>query len=459
LGVAQRLELFFPVGQASSNPHQGIVHKDLKPGNILVGLDDGRPVPKVIEKVGDFSLAKAMHQPLTEHTLHAADGVMIGTPLSMGPGQAEFNHLDGDTRTDSYAPDVVLYELLTGAAPLERRRVVEASWDERLRSITQEEPPRPSAPPGGGGHDLPDVAARRRSEPAPLTRLVRGELGWIVLKCPEKERACRYETANGLAGVICGPSSVGPAREKSHLVHVHGMRYSDRKGLPIRAELPGIFGATGPRPGDRSGAAGRRDATPMNDATRIFSAIERGDPRAAERLLPPVYDELRAPAARRLAHEKPGQSLQTTALVHDVPLRLVGPDPARARDGRGHFFAAAAEAMRRIVIDNERRKQAREYGGDQRRADLELDARVAPESDLDSLALDAAPDRLAQRDPQEARLVELLYFAGPTGDQAAAVLGICSSGADRQWTDTQAWLRRELGLGADPRSSGRGGDS
>jgi RNA polymerase sigma factor (TIGR02999 family) len=199
----------------------------------------------------------------------------------------------------------------------------------------------------------------------------------------------------------------------------------------------------------------------MNDVTRILAAIEKGDPRAADQLLPLVYDELRKLAARRLAHEKPGQTLQATALVHEAYLRLVGSDPARTWDGRGHFFAAAAEAMRRILVENARRKQSRKHGGDQRRADLDLDALVAPEPEMDLLALDAALDRLAERDPQKARLVELRYFAGLTGEQAAAVLGISPSGVDRQWTYTRAWLRRELGLGASPdgRSSRRGGNS
>jgi RNA polymerase sigma factor (TIGR02999 family) len=188
----------------------------------------------------------------------------------------------------------------------------------------------------------------------------------------------------------------------------------------------------------------------MTDVSRILLDIEQGDPKAAEQLLPLVYDELRKLAARRLARERPGQTLQATALVHEAYLRLVDSDPARTWDGRGHFFAAAAEAMRRILVENARRKGTRKHGGDQRRADLDLDAVVAPEPDFDLIALDAALDRLAQRDPQKARLVELRYFAGLTGDQAAAVLGISPSSADRQWTYTRAWLRRALGLGAGP---------
>jgi RNA polymerase sigma factor (TIGR02999 family) len=187
----------------------------------------------------------------------------------------------------------------------------------------------------------------------------------------------------------------------------------------------------------------------MNEATQILAAIEQGDAHAAEQLLPLVYDELRKLAARRLAHEKPGQTLQATALVHEAYLRLVGSGPVQTWDSRGHFFAAAARAMRRILVESARRKQTRKHGGEHRREALGLDDLVAPEPEMDLLALDAALERLAERDPQKARFVELRYFAGLTGDQAAAALGISPSSADRQWTYTRAWLRRELGLGAE----------
>ena len=140
LSIAERLALFVPVCQAVQHAHQkGIIHRDLKPSNILVCLYDGKPVPKVI----DFGLAKAMHQPLTEHTLHTAHGVMMGTPLYMSPEQAELNNLDVDTRTDIYALGVVLYELVTGTTPLEKQRFQEAAWQEMLRVIQEEEPQRP----------------------------------------------------------------------------------------------------------------------------------------------------------------------------------------------------------------------------------------------------------------------------------------------------------------------------
>jgi RNA polymerase sigma factor (TIGR02999 family) len=186
----------------------------------------------------------------------------------------------------------------------------------------------------------------------------------------------------------------------------------------------------------------------MSEVTRILSAIEQGDPHAAEQLLPLVYDELRQLAAQKLAQEKPGQTLQSTALVHEAYLRLVGTGQEPHWDNRRHFFAAASEAMRRILVENARRKQADKHGGGRQRRDLDAEALVAPESNnMDLIALDAALNRLAEQDPLKAKLVELRYFAGLTGDQAAAALGMSASSADRLWVYTRAWLRRELGFG------------
>jgi RNA polymerase sigma factor (TIGR02999 family) len=182
----------------------------------------------------------------------------------------------------------------------------------------------------------------------------------------------------------------------------------------------------------------------MSDVSRILSAIEQGDPLAASELLPLVYDELRKLAAARLIEEQPGQTLQATALVHEAYLRLVGNDAAVRWNGRGHFFAAAAEAMRRILIDNARRKQTGKRGGGLPRVNLPDDV-AAPEADSgDLIALDEALSRLEQHDPGAARLVKLRYFAGLSHSEAAETLGISRGAADRLWTLARAWLFRQL---------------
>ena len=180
----------------------------------------------------------------------------------------------------------------------------------------------------------------------------------------------------------------------------------------------------------------------MSDVTRILSQIESGDPSAAEQLLPLVYDALRKLAAAKLAQEKPGHTLQATALVHEAYLRLVGAERLQPFKDRSHFFAAAAQAMRRILIDSARRKLTQKRGGGIERQPL--DAVAAPEPDTDLLALDEALDKLAVTDPLKARLVELRYFAGLTGEQAAEVLGISPTTADRHWAYTRAWLQTEV---------------
>jgi RNA polymerase sigma factor (TIGR02999 family) len=187
----------------------------------------------------------------------------------------------------------------------------------------------------------------------------------------------------------------------------------------------------------------------MNEVTRVLSAIERGDPQAAEQLLPLVYDELRRLAAQRLAQEKPGQTLQATALVHEAYLRLLDPERGRDWNGRGHFFAAAAEAMRRILVDNARRKRRPKHGGDQKR--IPLDAVVLPVEDRfhDLLALDEALTRFAGQEPIKAELVKLRYFAGLTVEEAAACLGISPITAKRYWAVARAWLYDALSDGEE----------
>jgi RNA polymerase sigma factor (TIGR02999 family) len=182
----------------------------------------------------------------------------------------------------------------------------------------------------------------------------------------------------------------------------------------------------------------------MNEVTRILSAIELGDPHAAEKLLPLVYEELRKLAAQKLVHEKPGQTLQATALVHEAYVRLVDAYKAQRWNSRGHFFAAAAEAMRRILVDQARRKQAGKRGGGHLRVDLpeDLPAPLARSDDL--IALDEALSRLERHDPDTARLVKLRYFAGLSHQDAAEAMGISRGAADRLWALGRAWLFRQL---------------
>jgi RNA polymerase sigma factor (TIGR02999 family) len=182
----------------------------------------------------------------------------------------------------------------------------------------------------------------------------------------------------------------------------------------------------------------------MNDVTRILSAVEQGDAGAAEQLLPLVYDELRKLAAQRLAQEKPGQTLQATALVHEAYLRLVSSDEGRVWDSRGHFFAAAAEAMRRILVENARRRGRQKRGCGRARAEL-LEADLAVDDPPDEvLAVDEALERLAAEDLQAAELVKLRYFAGLSVEEAAQALGMSRATAYRHWTYVRAWVRCEV---------------
>jgi RNA polymerase sigma factor (TIGR02999 family) len=182
----------------------------------------------------------------------------------------------------------------------------------------------------------------------------------------------------------------------------------------------------------------------MADASQLLSAINRGDPHAAAQLLPLVYDELRRLAAQRLAQERPGHTLQPTALVHEAYLRLVGPGRADHWDGRGHFFCAAAEAMRRILVESARRKNSLKRGGGRDRGDVDEAEIAAPEPREDLLALDEALDRLAALDPVKAELVKLRYFAGCTIAEASRLLNISTTTADRYWAYARAWLHQEI---------------
>jgi len=182
----------------------------------------------------------------------------------------------------------------------------------------------------------------------------------------------------------------------------------------------------------------------MTEVTRILSAIEQGDPHAAEQLLPLVYDELRKLAAQKIAQEKPGQTLEATALVHEAYMRLLGKAEQPRWNSRGHFFAAAAEAMRRILVESARRKSRRKHGREHQRIDLDSGCLVSAAPSLDLLALDEALSRLAEIEPAKAELVKLRFFAGLTMPEAAAALDISLATAERYWTFAKSWLYAEL---------------
>jgi RNA polymerase sigma factor (TIGR02999 family) len=185
----------------------------------------------------------------------------------------------------------------------------------------------------------------------------------------------------------------------------------------------------------------------MSEVTRILSAIEQGDPHAAEQLLPLVYEELRRLAAQKLAQEKPGQTLEATALVHEAYLRLVDVALAPTWNSRGHFFAAAAEAMRRILVESARRKQAEKHGGGRTRVDLDQAEAVTAAPPDDLLAVDEALGRLAGQDPTGAKLVQFRYFAGLSVEEAAQLLGLSTATAYRHWAFARAWLHAQLAGG------------
>src|SRR5262249_41523603 len=255
----QRLELFLPVCQAVEEAHQkGIIHRDLKPSNVLVALYDGKPVPKVI----DFGVAKAVGQPLTDKTLVTGFGNIVGTLEYMSPEQVEVNQLDIETRSDIYSLGFLLYELLAGSPPFTRKELEKGGLLEMLRVIREQEPTKPSTKLSTA-EGLPALAANRGMEPAKLTKLVRGELDWIVMKALEKDRNRRYETANGFAQdvqryladepVLACPPSVGyrlrkfARRNRAHLAVAVALGllllsagafawHTDRQGAQRRAE-------------------------------------------------------------------------------------------------------------------------------------------------------------------------------------------------------------------------------
>jgi WD40 repeat protein/serine/threonine protein kinase/tetratricopeptide (TPR) repeat protein len=347
LSVRDRLNLFISICQAVQHAHQkGVIHRDLKPSNILVCLYDGRPVPKVI----DFGLAKAMHQALTDRTLHTAFGLMVGTPLYMSPEQAEHNNLDVDTRTDIYSLGVILYELLTGTTPLEKQQLMQAAYGEVLRLIKEVEPPKPSTRLSGSV-SLPSVAAQRSIEPHQLRKSLAGDLDWIAMKALDKDRSRRYETANALAmdiqrylrdePVLASPPSAAYRLRK--LVWRH--KWQSAAAVLVFVALLALVGA-----GVSLQYSGRIEQAYRSEAAaRLVSEKQRAEAHQQRQHAESAY--LAEQAARKMAEEQ-------EALA----------DTARAEATRALQLAEVYAYFHRLALADSAWKD-----GDIRRADQVLD--------------------------------------------------------------------------------------
>jgi serine/threonine protein kinase/tetratricopeptide (TPR) repeat protein len=361
-----RLELFIPVCQAVQHAHQkGIIHRDLKPSNVMIALYDGQPVPKVI----DFGVAKATGQKLTERTMFTEVGSIVGTLEYMAPEQAELNNLDIDTRADIYSLGVLLYELLTGSPPFTSKQLRGAAFTEMLRMIKEVEPPKPSTKLSSS-EELPSIAAKRKLEPKRLTKLVTGELDWVVMKCLEKERARRYETANGLANdlqrfLTDEPVMAGPPSKRYRL-----RKFVRRnRGTVIASTLVlialviGIVGATWGFVAARAAAIEERDA--KDTALKSLNQLEKGN-----EIITSIFDDfdirtlrddkepLQAILSRRLV--KAAEQLEGEA-VGDV---LV---VARLQDRLGLSLMSLGQYLDAIsVLDKARTTRVTQLGIDHR---------------------------------------------------------------------------------------------
>ena len=351
LSPAERLELFTEVCHAVQHAHQkGIIHRDLKPSNVLVMLHDGKPVPKVI----DFGVAKATSQRLTEKTMFTGFGQMIGTPAYMSPEQAEMSGLDVDTRSDIYSLGVLLYELLTGTTPFDEKRLRSAGYQEIQRIIREEEPPKPSTRLSTLKDTLASVAAQRHTEPGRLTRLVRGDLDWIVMKTLEKDRTRRYETANGLAldvqhylvnePVLASPPSAAYRMRKFLRRHRTGVAM----GLVVFLALAGGLAAAtaGLFQAKREAQRARQEAAKSQAVTgfleETLSSIDPAKARGREVTVRELFDE----AARQVGNRFADQPLVEAAIRCILGRTYIG--LGRYDEAEKHL-SSAAQIRRRLL--------------------------------------------------------------------------------------------------------------
>jgi eukaryotic-like serine/threonine-protein kinase len=331
----ERLELFVPVCQAIQHAHQkGIIHRDIKPSNILVALHDERPVPKVI----DFGVAKAVGQQLTEKTIYTGLGALVGTPAYMAPEQATFNQLDIDTRADVYALGVLLYELLAGSPPFEPARLKKAAFDELLRMVREEEPPRPSARLSTS-EARASIAAVRQTDPDRLSKLMRGELDWIVMKALEKDRGRRYETANGFAQDVQRYLT-----GEAVLAHPPSPAYRLRKALRRNRRVVGA--ATAVILALVAGIVGTSLGLVRAERQRAAAEWERDEKDRARQAAEASAEEARQAADRERAERKQSDAV---AGVVEAVFRGLNPRAARTDEASvlkqlvGQLDAAAAQ--------------------------------------------------------------------------------------------------------------------
>jgi tetratricopeptide (TPR) repeat protein len=351
----QRLELFIPVCQAVQHAHQkGIIHRDLKPSNILIGLYDGKPVPKVI----DFGVAKATGPRIGEHSIYTEVGSVIGTLEYMSPEQAELNNLDIDTRSDVYALGVILYELLTGTVPFSRKELQSSGFAEMLRIIKEQEPPRPSTRLSAS-RELPGVAAVRHTEPAKLSKLIRGDLDWITMKALEKDRSRRYETANGLAldieryltdePVLAGPPSAGYRLRKAIRRH----RGSVLAAAVVATAL--FVGATVATWQAVRATRAEREARAAAEAEKVAAAQAQSEKQRAEKAEADTLADFRAStddAIEQLIGSKAELGPKEKAYLENTlkrwqsfAARQGDDEHSRAIRGEGHFHIAFLWAL------------------------------------------------------------------------------------------------------------------